>query len=400
MKYNFDTVIDRRHTPSVKWGCGAQTKEWSYTERFDDNTISLFAADMDFRCPQPILDSLSNVVQHGIFGYSGTAGLPEYNQAICRWFQRRHGWEIEPESIISCNTATEALDIAIRAYSKEGDGILITRPVYGPFTDAILKNNRKVVNSQLVDHDGYYTMDFDDIEEKAKDKRVTMFALCSPHNPAGRVWSQDELSRLADICQRNNVILVSDEVHCEFVRAGVSFLTAAKVGKSENTVIITGINKTFNCAGLGAAHVMIADESLRQKFIKVQGMSLSNPFAIAAVIAGYTQGDEWIEQVNTYIEDTIDWVIGYAKENLPGVRIRKPEGTYILWADFRGTGLSDIEIHNRIYNRANVCLDSGTGYDPSKGGGFERICIPAPRAIIKEAFERISAALMDCRRTD
>lgn len=396
MKYDFDTVIDRRHTSSVKWGCGLQVKEWKFTERFDDETIALFTADMDFRCPQPVIEALKEVVKHGIFGYSGTAGLPEYNQAICRWFRDRHDWKIAPESIISCNTATEALDIAIRTYSEEGDGILITRPVYGPFTDAILKNRRRVVNSRLIDNDGYYTMDFTDIERKIKEENVRIFALCSPHNPAGRVWSEGELKSLAEICERNGVIILSDEVHCEFTRKGVDFVTMAKVGKPENTVVVTGINKSFNCAGLCAAQVMIADERLRAGFKKEQGMSLPNPFAIAAVIAGYTEGDEWMDQVNAYIEDTIDWILEYVKKYLPKVRIRRPEGTYILWADFRGTGLSPEEIHDRIYNRANVCLDSGIGYDPEQGSGFERICIPSPRAIIKEAFERIAKEFADC----
>lgn len=398
MNYDFDTVIDRHHTSSVKWGCGMQVKEWNFTERFDNETIALFTADMDFHCPKPIIDALKEVVKHGIFGYSCTAGLPEYNQAICRWFRERHNWEIKPETIVSCNTATEALDIAIRSYSREGDGIMITRPVYGPFTEAILKNKRRVVNSRLINNDGYYTMDFEDIERKIKEEHVQIFALCSPHNPAGRVWRDEELKSLAEICERNGVLIISDEVHCEFIRRGVSFLTMAKVGKPENTVVVTGINKSFNCAGLCAAQVMIADEDLRARFKKEQGISLPNPFAIAAVIAGYTKGDEWMDQVNAYIEDTIDWILEYVKKYLPKVKIRRPEGTYILWADFRGTGLSPAEIHDRIYNRANVCLDSGTGYDPEQGSGFERICIPAPRAIIKEAFERIAKEFADCMR--
>ncbi len=396
MKYDFDTVIDRHHTSSLKWCPGSMVREMGIAERFDDDTIALFTADMDFRCPKPIIEALKKVVEHGIFGYSGTAGLPEYNQAICRWFRDRHDWEIHPESIISCNTATEALDIAIRTYSREGEGILITRPVYGPFTTAILKNHRRVVNSRLISDDGYYRMDFADIEKKIKEENVTVFALCSPHNPGGRVWSAEELKRLAEICERNGVLIISDEVHCEFTRKGVSFVTMAKVGKPENTVVVTGINKSFNCAGLSAAHVMIENERLRRRFEKEQGMSLPSPFAIAAVIAGYMEGDEWMDQVNTYIDGTIDWVLEYVKENLPKVKIRRPEGTYILWADFRGTGLSPGEIHDRIYNRANVCLEPGTGYDPEQGSGFERICIPAPRAVIKEAFERIAREFRDC----
>lgn len=397
MKYDFDQVIDRHHTFSMKWDGGEQIKEMGLSERFDEDTIAIFTADMDFRCAQPIIDAMDKIVQHGIFGYSASVGAPEYKQAILRWFRDRHDWEIDPDSIIFVNGTVEATSLAIQAYTKEGEGVLITRPVYGPFTSAIEENNRKVVNSELINQDGYYTMDFADIEEKAKDPNVTMFLLCSPHNPTGRVWKEEELKQLADICERNGLVLVSDEVHCDIVRKGVKFITAAKIGDPKNTVVLNAINKTFNCAGLQCSHAMIPDQKLREKYEEVSGMRLPNPFAIGATIAAYTEGDEWLDQVLEYIDGTIDWAIDFIHENMPKVKVYKPEGTYVLWMDFRETGLTPQEVHDRIYNKANVCLEPGVMFDPDKGTGFERICLPSPRPVIQEAFRRIAEQFNDCK---
>ncbi|MCB7305573.1 pyridoxal phosphate-dependent aminotransferase [Bariatricus massiliensis] len=397
MKYDFDQVIDRHNTNSMKWDCGEMIKEFGVDIDFDEDTIAIFTADMDFRCAQPIIDAMDKVVQHGIFGYSGSFGNPAYKNAIIRWFKDRHDWEIAPESISFINGTVEATSIAVQAYTKEGEGVLITRPVYGPFTGSIEENNRRVVNSELINTDGYYTMDFDDIEEKAKAPDVTMFLLCSPHNPTGRVWTVEELSRLADICERNGLVLVSDEVHCDILRKGVTFTTAAKVGKPENTVVLNAINKTFNCAGLQCSHAIIPDEVLREKYKEVCGWRMPNPFAIEATIAAYTEGDEWLDQVLDYIDGTFDWVLAFLAKEMPRVKARRPEGTYVLWMDFRGTGLTPEEIHDRIYKKANVCLESGAMFDPELGTGFERVCLPSSRTLIEKAFRRIAAQFADCK---
>lgn len=397
MKYNFDQVIDRHGTNSMKWDCGEMIKEMGLMKHFDENTIAIFTADMDFRCAQPIIDALDKVVCHGIFGYSAPYGNPEYKKAIIRWFKDRHDWEINPDSIVFVNGTVEATSIAVQAYTKKGDGVLITRPVYGPFTSAIEGAGRRVVNSELINTDGYYTMDFDDIEEKAKGGDVTMFLLCSPHNPTGRVWSEEELSRLADICERNGLVLVSDEVHCDILRKGVTFTTAAKVGKPENTVVLNAINKTFNCAGLSCSHAIIGDKNLRAKYEEICGFRLPSPFGIAATIAAYTQGDEWLDQVLDYIDGTFDWVLDFMAKEMPKVKVRRPEGTYVLWMDFRETGLTPEEVHERIYDKANVGLEPGAMFDPEKGTGFERVCLPSPRPVIEEAFRRIAAQFADCK---
>ncbi len=396
MKYDFDTVIDRHHTSSIKWCPGNMLREMGLTERFDDETLALFTADMDFRCARPVIDAMEKVAEHGIFGYSGIKGMPEYNQAVCRWFRDRHGWSFDEEAVLFVNGTVKALELAVRAYTKKGDGIIITRPVYGPFTGAIEKTQRRVVNSDLNNRDGYYTMDFEDIERKAGEQDVSMFILCNPHNPTGRVWTYEELKRLAEICERNHVLLLSDEVHCDLVRKGVRFVPAAKAGKPGNTVVLTAINKTFNCAGLACSHAVITDAGLREKF-KAVNDSMPNPFGIEAVIAAYTKGDEWLKQLNEYLDGTIDWAVGYIHEKLPGVKVRKPEGTYVLWMDFKDTGLTPEEVHDRIYNKANVCLEPGEMFDPVHGRSFERICIPSPRSVIREAFYRIGEQFRDVR---
>lgn len=397
MKYNFDEVINRHNTNSMKWDCGEMIQEMGLMDNFNEDTIAIFTADMDFRCAQPIIDAMDKVVQHGIFGYSAAHGNADYKKAILRWFKDRHEWEIDPASILFVNGTVEATSIAIQAYTKEGEGVLITRPVYGPFTSSIEENNRRVVNSELINTDGYYTMDFADIEEKAKDPSVTMFLLCSPHNPTGRVWTEEELRQLSDICERNGLVLVSDEVHCDILRKGVKFLTAAKVGKPENTIVLNAINKTFNCAGLQCSHAIIADKTLRDKYEKACGMRLPNPFAVAATIAAYTQGDEWLDQVLEYIDGTMDWVLDFMAKEMPKVKVRRPEGTYVLWMDFRETGLTPEEVHERIYDKANVGLEPGDMFDPEGGKGFERVCLPSPRPMIEEAFHRIAAQFTDCK---
>ncbi len=388
MKYDFDTVIDRRHTSSMKWCPGKMIEEMGITERFDDDTIAVFTADMDFRCAKPIIDAMEKVADHGIFGYSGIKGRAEYNRAVCRWFKKRHNWSFDEEAVLFVNGTVKALEIAIQAYTKRGDGILITRPVYGPFTNAIERHQRRVINSDLINEDGYYTMDFEDIEKKAEGQDISMFILSSPQNPTGRVWTYEELKRLADICERNHVLLVSDEVHCDIVRKDVRFVPAAKAGRAENTISLTAINKTFNCAGLACSHAIISDDGLRGRFSALNE-SMPNPFGIEAVIAAYTKGEEWLDQLNAYLDGTIDWAVDFIHKRLPGVKVWKPEGTYVLWMDFKDTGLSPDEVHDWIYNKANVCLEPGEMFDPLYGRSFERICIPTPRSVIKEAFYRI-----------
>lgn len=389
MIYNFDEIISRKGTNSVKWEAGDLLKEFGITERFDDQTISLFVADMDFQCPQPVLDALHKRVDTMMFGYSTPRTSPDYNEAIQGWFKRRHDWDIADESILYCPGTVEALHIAIRAYTKEGDGVIIQRPVYAPFTSSITDNDRIVVNNALIHNDGYYTVDFDDLEAKAKDPNNKLFILCSPHNPVGRVWKPEELIRMAEICLTNDVILIADEIHGDLVRKGVKHYPLCTLVDDDRLIACTATNKTFNMAGLHCTNVIINNPEMREAFKKKLGFKAPSPFTISAVIAAYNEGEEWLTQVNEYIDGNLNFMQAFLAEQLPQVKFLMPEGTYIGWLDFSDYGLSPDEVHDRIYNRANVCLEDGKLFG-DEGLPFQRICVPSPRPLLQQALERIA----------
>jgi cystathionine beta-lyase len=395
MKYNFDEVIDRRHDPysySVKWASHPILIKMLGVDKIDDDCIPVFTADMDFRCAQPIIDAMHRVADHGIFGYSGHWFVPDYYAAITNWFKRRHNWEIHPEEIMYVNGTVEALKQVILAFTEPGDGVIIQRPVYGPFTSVIESTRRSLINNQMIPGEGgYYTMDFPDLEQKARDPKNKLLLLCSPHNPVGRIWSDAELGELARICRENDVIIAADEIHGELIRRGAVFHPLATVADSSNLVTCTAVNKTFNLAGLHCTNLVIPNPELRQRFQDSLGMVLPSPFTIAAVITAYNEGEEWLEQLLDYLDGNIDFVLGFLVERMPRVKCRRPDGTYILWMDFREYGLTPEEVHDRIYNQANVLLEGGRMFDPDQGGGFERICVASPRSILQEALERIAA---------
>lgn len=257
-------------------------------------------------------------------------------------------------------------------------------------------SGRAVRNNALkCDAKGYYTIDFEDFEAKAKEENTTMFILCSPHNPTGRVLTYEELKTLSEICAKNNVIIVADEIHGDLIRKNQKFIPIAKVANSTDHIITcTAINKTFNVAGLHCTNVIISNPEIRKIFSDTMGMQLPSPFTIAALIAVYNEGEEWLAQITEYIDDTIKYVKNFLGEQMPTVKVRIPEGTYVLWMDFSGYRLSSQEIHDRIYNKANVILEDGHLFG-IEGKYFQRICIPSPRPLIKEALERIALEFQD-----
>ncbi|MFN8443800.1 MAG: MalY/PatB family protein [Caldilineaceae bacterium] len=390
MIYNFDEVIERRGTHSVKWDSGELLKQFGLTERFDEETIPLFVADMDFACPEPMLEALRQRVNTRMFGYSNHLASPEYQEAIQGWFSRRHDWVIDAASIVYSPGTVEALDALVRAYSEPGDGVIIQRPVYAPFTRVIEGNHRVVVNNALLNNDGYYTIDFDDFEEKTRDPHNKLFILCSPHNPVGRVWTPNELTQLANICLANDVVLVADEIHGDLIRKGQTHYPICTLVDDDRLISCTAINKTFNVAGLHCSNIIVNNPAMRQKFIDTLGFKTPNPFAISALIAAYNQGEEWLAQANGYIDGNLNFLAQFLKEHMPAVRFRIPEGTYIGWLDFRGYELSSAEVHRRIYQAANVVLEDGEMFGP-EGTGYQRICTPSPRSILATAMERIAA---------
>jgi cysteine-S-conjugate beta-lyase len=396
MKYNFDEIVNRRNTYSMKWDGGEFLKQVGLTERYDDETIPLFTADMDLPVPQPLLDALHKTVDHRIFGYS--IFPPEYFEAIQHWFKKRHDWEIKKEEIVYSPGTVHAVNVAVRALTKPGDGIIIQRPVYPPFTSAVEGNGRVVKNNALKpDENGYYTIDFEDFEAKAKEENTTMFILCNPHNPVGRIFKEDELKRLSDICAENGVLIVADEIHGDLIRRNQTFTPIAKVvDQRDHLVTCTAINKTFNVAGLHCTNVIITNPDVRKTFSKAMGMHLPSPFTVSALIAAYREGEDWLEQLKEYLDGTMEWVVNYLAENMPKVKVTIPEGTYVMWMDFSGYGLSPKEVHDRIYNKANVLLEDGKMFG-EEGLQYQRICIPSPRPIIKEAFERMSKEFADLK---
>ncbi len=395
MKYNFDEIIDRRGTGSVKWDFGELLVQMGFTDHYDNDTLPLFTADMDIAVPPCIVEAMKKVTDRRIYGY--TMPMDSYYDSIINWFMKRHNWEIKKDEIIHCPGTVYALGVAVRAFTEVGEGVIIQRPVYTPFTSTIESNNRKVANNQMIlNDDGTYSVDIKGFEEEAKKPENKLFILCNPHNPTGRIFSNEELKEMSRICKENNVVIIADEIHGDLIRCDSKFVPIAKIAKStEHIVTCTAINKTFNVAGLHATNIIISGKELREKFKKELGMLLPTPFTTAAVEAAYNEGEEWLEEIKKYFDETIEWVLQFSKENLPKMKCVKPEGTYILWMDFRGYGLSRDEIRKKIYVDANVALEEGTMFDPDKGEGFERMCLSSPRAMVQEAFKRIAEQFKD-----
>lgn len=407
--YDFDRPIDRRHDArsySQKWSCSEALAKRLGVKEITDNHIALFTADMDLRCAQPILDALHATVDHGIFGYSTLDGCSAYADAIHGWFERHDRWDVDCDLMSLSAGTVKALDVCVQAFTKPGDGIIIQRPVYPPFMHVVEDNDRMILNNQLIRHtakdpegDLYYSIDFDNLEELAARPEAKMFILCNPHNPVGRVWSVEELERMAQICMKHDVLIVADEIHGDLACEGITMHHMAQVAPEARVITCTAVNKTFNLAGLAATNVFFSNAQDKACFEETRGFVEPNPFAISAVIAAYNEGDDWYEQVKAYIEANFDTVIAYFADHLPDVGVRRPEGTYILWFDFearcRKLGIDGAELHRRIYDDAQVLLQDGSNFDPDGGEFFQRMCVPTPRTMLLDACERIARVLAE-----
>ena len=392
MTYDFDRPVDRRG--SMKWdGPSLMESFFPGIGECEKEPLCVFTADMDFQCAESIREELQKIVDRNLYGYTGLAPTAEvckpYYDAVTGWFKRHYGWEIDPETIVYTPGTVNAVDIAIKTFSKEGEGVLINPPIYGPFAMSIEGAGRKVVRSPLINTGGYYTVDFAGFEEKAKDPNTKIFILCSPHNPTGRIWTPEELRRMYGICTANGVVVVTDEIHGDLIRKGETFHPMATVVDGKNLVSCTAANKTFNLADLKTTNVVIRDPEMRAQYSKSLGFTFPNIFTIAATIGAYNGGQEWLDQVRDYLDGTIDWVLDFVKEKMPRVKIRRPEGTYVLWMDFRGYGLTPDEVNDRILKKAGVVLERGEMFDQELGAGFQRICVPTQRAVIQECFRRM-----------
>jgi cystathionine beta-lyase len=391
MKYNFDEIIPRKDTNSLKY-------DYAKKRGLPQDLIPLWVADMDFKSPQPVVDALIEKSKHGIFGYSDS--MDDYNQVLENWFSSQYSWTISPKWLVKTPGVVFAINMAIHAYTEENDNILIQEPVYYPFRDSIEKNNRNVVVNELIyTTEGSYVIDFDDFERKILQHHVKLFILSNPHNPVGRVFTQDELIQLGNICLKHNVLLVADEIHQDFIYPGYHHTVFAGINDAfaQISITCTSPSKTFNLAGLQLSNVFIPNTSLRKKFIKAltrSGYSQPNVMGLVSCQAAYEHGHEWLTQLNHYLYENLIFTRDFLKTHLPKLHLIEPEGTYLIWIDFSSLGLSDEEIKQKMLYDAKVWLDDGTMFGQG-GFGFQRINIACPRAILEQALRQIAKTFSD-----
>ena len=387
MTTNFDEIIDSRNTSCLKY-------DFAVERGYPANIDPFWVADMDFRAPQPVIDEIVRRAQHGIFGY--TNPKDDYRQTLLDWFRTYHSWTPSSQSLILTPGVVFALCMAVRAFTKPGEAVLIQQPVYYPFTESIRDNGRELVNSPLILKDGHYTIDFADFEQKIQDHQVRLFLLCSPHNPAGRVWTREELLQMASICARHDVLIVADEIHHEFIRPGFHHTVLASLSPAiaERVITCTAPSKTFNLAGLQLSNIFIENTALRRKFrqeVTAAGYSQPNALGMFAAQAAYAHGREWLTELLAYLEGNYQFTRQFLQRELPHVKLIEPEGTYLLWLDFSYYGLSDEALDETIIHKANLWLDSGHIFGPA-GSGFQRLNIACPRSILEKGLRQLASA--------
>ncbi len=378
MRYDFDEIIDRRGSNSYKWDSAN-----------GNDVLPMWVADMDFRTAPVVTEALRRRVEHGIFGY---VRVPDaYYQATVDWFGRRHGWSFPPEMIIYTSGVVPALSAVIKACTHPGDKVLVQTPVYNCFFSSIRNNGCEIVDSPLVYADRTYTIDFEDLERKASDAAVKLMLLCNPHNPAGRVWTRDELIRIGEIALRNGVIVVADEIHCELTYPGHDYTPFASISNEFllNSITCCSPTKAFNIAGLQIANIIVADAELRKRVdraININEVCDVNPFGVDALIAAYSGGEQWLAQLNEYLYGNYKALCRFFADNLPELPVTILEGTYLVWIDCRGLGISSDELEHRMLDTVRLWLNSGSMYGTD---GFMRINIACPRSVMLRGLERL-----------
>ena len=385
---NFDKIIDRRNTRCLKY-------DFAVERNMPADVLPLWVADMDFETSSYIEDAIIERAKHAIYGYSEVK--TPYFDILKKWMQKHHDWDIQRKWLVKTPGVVFALAMAVKAYTEPGDAVLIQQPVYYPFSEVIKDNGRNVVSNTLyLGEDNRYHIDFEDFEQKIVDNKIKLFLLCNPHNPVGRVWTKEELTRLGDICVKHHVTVVSDEIHEDFVFKGKHQVFAnIKKEYEEITVTCTAPSKTFNIASLMISNILIPNPELKRKFkhqMDAAGISQLNVLGLVACEAAYEHGEEWYQAMKAYVKENIEFVKQYVEEQLPGVNMVEHEGTYLVWLDFRGTGLSVEELDDKIINQAKLWLDSGKIFG-SCGEGFQRINVACPRKVLEEALERIKNAV-------
>ena len=385
MKYNFDEIIERQGTDCLKYD---KREEFFGT----DDILPMWIADMDFRAPECVYESLRQRVEHGIYGYTFIS--PAWKPAIINWNKRRYGWDIKEDEIGFVAGIVPAISFIIQCFSNEGDGILIQPPVYHPYFHVPEGLNRRVVTNPLQLQQGEYKIDFEDFENKIKECRIFLF--CHPHNPGGQVWERDTLTRIADICHKHNVLVVSDEIHCDMTLKGYKHIPFASIGENaaQNSITLMAASKTFNIAGLKSSYHIIPNGNIRQSYndyLSKGELNFASLFATEAVAAAYNQGEEWLQQMIEYVEENIDFMQNYLKENMPRLTMIRPQASYLVFIDARALNLTQKQLVDFFVKEAKVGLNDGESFG-KEGRGFMRMNVGCPRATLKEALERIKRA--------
>ena len=379
MKYNFNELIPRRGTNCYKWDNAT-----------NDGVLPMWVADMDFRCAPAIIEALQRRAAHGIFGYTK---VPQaYYDAVVNWFRRRHNWTTQSEWIIYTLGVVPALSAIIKALTQPGDGVLIQTPVYNCFFSSILNNACEVVENQLTYANKTYTVDFDDLERKASDPKVKLLLLCNPHNPAGRVWTREELLEIGNICIRNNVIVLADEIHCELVPVNHKYTPFASLSDDflQHSVTCNSPSKSFNIAGLQIANIIAPDAEMRRKIeraININELSQVNPFGVEALMAAYNQSEDWLDELNVYIYDNYLYMKDFCETRLPRFPLTTLEGTYLAWMNCSVLKMTSAELEEQLLAKENLQLNPGTMYGAA-GEGFMRWNLACPRARVEDGLQR------------
>lgn len=378
MRYNFDEIVQRRGTNSYKWDSAD-----------DADVLPMWVADMDFRTAPAIIEALQQRVAHGIFGYTRVPDA--YYKAVINWFGRRHNWKIQKDWMIYTSGVVPAISAVIKALTQPGDKVLVQTPVYNCFFSSIRNNGCEIVSNPLVYKENTYVIDYEDLERKVADEKVKILLLCNPHNPAGRVWSKEELTRIGEICIRHGVWVVSDEIHCELVYTGYTYTPFASISEEflHHSVTCISPSKSFNIAGLQIANIVSADEEVRRridKAININEVCDVNPFGVIATIAAYNEGEEWLLQLLDYLKGNYECMKTFCEVSLPNFPISRLEGTYLVWMDCRSLPYPSEELEEKLVKEEKLWLNAGTMYG-AEGEGFMRWNIACPRAVLLKGLK-------------
>ena len=387
MKFNFDKIIDRTNNFSAKWS--EMNKNFG-----TNNLLPMWVADMDFLTAPCVMEALKDRLEQGIFGY--TTRPSSYNESIVNWLDNRFSWKINQEWLMFSPAVITSISLLIQNLTQKNDKIMIQEPVYSPFHSIVESNERSLVISPLVKlDDGSYVMDYEDIEAKIKDVKV--FILCNPHNPVGRVWTREELTRLGEICLKHNVLVISDEIHSDIILKNHKHTPFASISKefSENTITCMAPTKTFNLAGLQSSFLVISNPyyyEVMDKAFSILDIKRNNAFSLVATEAAYNYGEDWLYELIKYIEDNVDFAIDYIKNYMPQLKVKKPEGTYLLWVDFSNLNVDKEDLKNALINKGRIALSDGSSFGIG-GDGYYRINLACPRSMVLEGLKRIEFAI-------